>query len=53
MLERCPIPIREIHPDNGPEFMNHHLLQFFRDKAKGIKLSRSRPYQKNDNRFVE
>lgn len=53
MLERCPIPIREIHPDNGPEFMNHHLLQFFRHKAKGIKISRSRPYQKNDNRFVE
>jgi len=53
LLDRCPIPVREIHPDNGPEFMNYHLLRFFGQKVKGVKLSRSRPYQKNDNRFVE
>ena len=38
---------------NGSEFFNHHLLRFFKDTVKGIKLSRSRPYHKNDNRFVE
>lgn len=52
-FERCPIPIREIHSDNGPEFMNAHLFNFFGEKFKGVHLSRSRPWQKNDNRFVE
>lgn len=52
-FRRCPIPVREIHPDNGPEFMNAHLFNFFGEKFKGVHLSRSRPWQKNDNRFVE
>jgi len=50
---RVPFAIVEIHPDNGNEFLNHHLVRFFRDTIKGVLLSRSRPYQKNDNRFVE
>jgi hypothetical protein len=53
IVERLPFPIREIHPDNGSEFLNHHLIRFFRDTIKGVELSRSRPYHKNDNRFVE
>lgn len=52
-LARCPFPILEIHPDNGSEFMNHHLLRFWGDKLQGLQLSRSRPWQRNDNRFVE
>jgi len=52
-LAQCPIPVREIHSDNGPEFMNAHLQRFFADKFRGAKFSRSRPWQKNDNRFVE
>ena len=52
-LARLPFPILELHPDNGSEFFNHHLLRFFKETVKGIKLSRSRPYHKNDNRFVE
>ena len=51
--ERCPIPLREIHPDNGPEFMNHHLFRYFGETVKGVRLSRSYRYRKNDNRFVE
>jgi hypothetical protein len=50
---RVPFAILEIHPDNGNEFLNHHLVRFFHDTVKDVKLSRSRPYQKNDNRFVE
>lgn len=50
---RLPFPILEIHPDNGSEFFNHHLLRFWKDRVQGVTLSRSRPYQKNDNRFVE
>ena len=52
-LERLPFPVLEIHPDNGNEFFNHHLIRFFRDIIQGIELSRSRPYHKNDNRNVE
>ena len=50
---RVPFPIIEIHPDNGNEFLNHHLVRYFHDAIQGVSLSRSRPYQKNDNRFVE
>ena len=50
---RTPLPILEIHPDNGSEFLNAHLLKFWRNECKHAMLSRSRPYQKNDNRFVE
>lgn len=53
ILERLPFAIIELHPDNGSEFFNQHLLRFWKDKVKGVRLSRSRPYQKNDNRMVE
>lgn len=50
---RLPFSVLEIHPDNGSEFFNAHLVQFFGDVFTGARLSRSRPWQKNDNRFVE
>jgi hypothetical protein len=53
ILARLPFPILEIHPDNGSEFFNHHLVRFWKEVVSGVQLSRSRPYQKNDNRFVE
>jgi hypothetical protein len=53
ILTRLPFPVREVHPDNGPEFLNDHLVRFWQEAARGLTLSRSRPYQKNDNRFVE
>jgi len=53
ILLRLPFPILELHPDNGSEFFNHHLLRFFKEGVRGVKLSRSRPYHKKDNRFVE
>jgi hypothetical protein len=53
ILERLPFPVLEIHPDNGSEFFNHHMVRFWKDTVRGVRLSRSRPYQKNDNRFVE
>jgi hypothetical protein len=53
ILARLPFPVREIHPDNGSEFFNHHLIGFWKDTVKGVHLSRSRPWYKNDNRFVE
>lgn len=52
-LARLPFPVLEIHPDNGSEFFNAHLVRFFQDEVKVDELSRSRPHHKNDNRFVE
>jgi hypothetical protein len=53
ILKRLPFPILELHPDNGSEFFNHHLLRFWNSRIVSLQLSRSRPYHKNDNRFVE
>ncbi len=50
---RLPFPITHLHPDNGSEFFNNHLLRYFGEAMTGLRLSRSRPYHKNDNRFVE
>ena len=53
ILQRVPFPLLELHPDNGAEFFNAHLVRFWKEKVVGVQLSRSRPYQKNDNRIVE
>jgi hypothetical protein len=53
ILGRLPFPVIELHPDNGGEFFNHHLVRFWGEAITGLKLSRSRPYHKNDNRLVE
>jgi hypothetical protein len=53
ILPHLPFPVREIHPDNGSEFLNHHMLSFWGDLVQGVTLSRSRPYHKNDNPRVE
>ena len=53
ILHRLPFPIIELHSDNGSEFINNHLLRFWKSRAQPVSLSRSRPFRKNDNRFVE
>jgi hypothetical protein len=45
--------VNEFHPDNGDEFFSQFLLRYFADKLPEVHISRSRPYQKNDNRYVE
>lgn len=52
-LARLPFPIIELHPDNGSEFFNQHLVRFWARAVPDLHWSRSRPYHKNDNRFVE
>jgi hypothetical protein len=49
--KRLPFAVREIHPDNDTGLINE-LLWSYCQKAK-IKMSRSRPYKKNDNAWVE
>jgi transposase InsO family protein len=53
ILARLPFRVRELHSDNGSEFLNNHLVRIWGEEITGLTLSRSRPYQKNDNRFVE
>ncbi|MDY7079980.1 MAG: integrase [Chloroflexota bacterium] len=53
ILARLPFPVLEIHPDNDSVFFNHHMLRFWGEMVQGVRLSRSRPYHKNDNRFAE
>lgn len=53
ILARLPFPVLGLHPDNGSEFFNHHLMRFWQRRAPALSWSRSRPYHKNDNRFVE
>ena len=49
--ERLPFRILEIHPDNDTGMINDLMWRYCR-KAR-IKMSRSRPYKKNDNAWVE
>ena len=51
--QRLPFDVLELHPDNGNEFLNGHLVRFWHNLFHKPRLSRSRPWQKNDNRFVE
>jgi len=48
---RVPFRIKEIHPDNDSGMINDLLWRYCQEA--GIKMSRSRPYRKNDNAWVE
>ncbi len=45
ILARLPFAVKELHPDNGPEFLNHHLVRIWGEAITGLTLTRSRPYQ--------
>jgi hypothetical protein len=53
IFSHLPFPVREIHPDNGGEFLNAHLLNFLEREYPDAYPSRSRAGQPNDNRLVE
>jgi len=39
--------------DNGSEFLNHHLWGYLAQRQPPVAFTRSRPYKKNDNAYVE
>lgn len=51
MREDSPFPWTEAHPDSGNEFINAHCIAYAHES--GLRMTRSRPYHKNDNCFVE
>lgn len=53
LFARLPFPVLEFHPDNGSEFINKLLMKHWRELVPNLDVTRSKPYRKNDNRFVE
>ena len=51
ILARLPFALKGIDVDNGSEFLNHKLAHFCAQRA--IRLTRGRPYRKNDQCYVE
>jgi len=51
MAGRFPFRLRELHPDNDTALVNDLLWGWC--QGRRIRLSRSRPYKKNDNAWVE
>ena len=52
--ENIAFPVLGFDCDNGSEFLNHHLVRYFTDRPNApVQFTRSRPYKKNDNAFVE
>ncbi len=48
-----PFEILAINTDSGSEFLNTPVLNFMNEGERKIIFTRSRPYQKNDNCYVE
>jgi hypothetical protein len=48
---RLPFPLRGIDSDNDSAFLNAHLYTYC--QKEGIQFTRSRPYKKNDQAYVE
>ena len=51
LCSAMPFPLLGIDTDNGGEFINDGVLEF--TKRHGVEFTRSRPYQKNDQAWVE
>jgi transposase InsO family protein len=51
--QMLPFLVKGVNTDNGPEFLNGHLIRHFKARDVVVPQSRSRPYQKNDNARVE
>jgi hypothetical protein len=49
--QTLPFSLLGLDSDNGSEFINMHMFNWC--AANGITFTRSRPYRKNDNCFVE
>jgi hypothetical protein len=50
---KLPFPILGFDFDNGSEWLNWTLIRYLQVRAKPVRLTRSRPYHKDDNAHVE
>ena len=51
--QTLPFPILGFDFDNGSEWMNWTLIKYLQVRVKPVRLTRSRPYHKDDNAHVE
>ena len=51
LRKNLPFPLLGIDSDNGSEFINKYLMDYCKEEK--LSFTRSRPYRKNDNCFVE
>ena len=49
--KRTPFSWKGIDSDNGPEFINYHLINYC--EKENLEFTRSRPNKKNDNAYIE
>ena len=49
--DRFPVPVIGLNPDNDGAFINDTLVDYCQEK--NIKFTRSRPYKKNDQAWIE
>ena len=52
-MRRFPFAFTSMHPDNGGEILNHHVMAFLGQKSHAPFVWRSRPRESNDNAHVE
>ena len=50
---RLPFALSAFDTDNGTEFINHSLQLYFATHRPRVNFTRSRPYEKNDQAYVE
>lgn len=52
---KLPFVLQGFKSDSGSEFMNYELMAYFRERTQEnvVKMTRSRPYKKDDNCYVE
>lgn len=48
-----PFELLGVDSDNGGEFLNYHMMGWLQQRPKPVFMTRSRPYQKDDNAHVE
>jgi hypothetical protein len=46
--QNLPFPLLGMDFDNGGEWLNWHLVQYLQERVAPVKLTRSRPYHKDD-----
>jgi len=51
--KHTPFALAGFDCDNGSEFLNYPLLEYFTCRQKPVAFTRSRPYHKNNNAHVE
>ena len=53
IVEQLPFTILGFDSDNGTEFLNWNLLEYFTKRKNPLQYTRSREYRKNDNAHIE